>query len=645
MPGKDAAISHRGMRTAVLNVGIRTVLLRRGPSGGIDGVFGAEGCGVRSILKELTARVGEAVARLDPQADPLVRPAADESHGDYQSNCAMSLAKKLGQPPRSVAERIAAALEVSDLCEPPEVAGPGFINFRLKADAMAHRLAEVPPAPAAGEDRVGIAPSDAPEKVVVDLSSPNLAKEMHVGHLRSTVIGDCAARILEFLGHDVIRENHVGDWGTQFGMLVAYLRRTHPDVLNRPDALQIADLEAFYVQAKALFDADATFKRESQEAVVALQQGDTATRRIWEAFCNESLRHCHRILDRLNVRVVDRGESYYNDLMPQVIDALERDGHAVESQGALCVFLEGFKTKEGEPLPLLVRKSDGGFNYATSDLATLVHRIRTLKARRIIYVVGVTQKLHFEMLFAAARKCGIAPPEVRLEHLAFGSMLSRSGAPFKTREGGTIKLKNLLDEAVAAARAVVESASGDEDGDEGAAPMSKRALSREQVEEIAETVGLAALKYYDLSHNLIKDYRFDIEAMTSLEGNTAPYLLYAYARIRAIGRRAGVDFATLSGSSPILLAHPTEQALARRILRLPEVIEQTGAELKPNLLTDYLYDLSKAFSRFYDRRLGVRVYDAPTGELRVSRLRLCDLTARSLKLGLSLLGIRTLEQM
>ncbi|MCC7290638.1 MAG: arginine--tRNA ligase [Phycisphaerales bacterium] len=629
---------------------------------------------MKSILQELKTRVGSAVRRLDAEADPLVRASTEDQHGDYQSNCAMSLAKKLGRPPRSVAEEILRSLDIADLCEPPQIAGPGFINLRLRPDALASRLAAIPPAPSAGGDRLGIDPVEQRETVVVDLSSPNLAKEMHVGHLRSTVIGDCVCRILEFLGHDVIRENHVGDWGTQFGMLVAFLRRAQPDVLARPDSIAIADLEAFYIQAKALFDADPAFKKESQETVVALQQGDAATRLVWQAFCNESLRHCHRILDRLGVAVIDRGESFYNDLMPKVLDRLTRDGHAVESQGALCMFLEGFKTKEGEPLPLLIRKSDGGYNYATSDLATLVHRFETLGARRVIYVVGMPQKLHFEMLFAAAYKSGIAPATARLEHLAFGSMLAKSGAPFKTREGGTIKLKDLLDSAVARARQVIESSAaaaqgdaagpiessgssegaddpfaaagpGDLAGPSAASVATRRSLTSAQMEDIAEVVGLAAVKYFDLSHNLAKDYRFDLDAMTSLEGNTAPYMLYAYARIRAIGRKAGVDYADLPAGEAMTLEHPSEIALARAVLRLPEILDQAAADLKPNLLTDYLYDLSKSFSRFYDRKLGVRVIDAPTPALRLSRLRLCDLTARALALGLSLLGIRTLEQM
>jgi arginyl-tRNA synthetase len=448
--------------------------------------------------------------------------------------------------------------------------------------------------------------------------------------------------VLEFLGHDVHRENHVGDWGTQFGMLVAHLRTVKPDVADDPEHLQIADLEAFYVDAKKRFDEDENFKTESRETVVRLQQGDPATRKIWKAFCDESLRHCHAIYDRLAVRLIDRGESYYTDLMDEIVERLEgmreRGENGVrESDGALCVFVDGFKTRDGEPLPLIARKSDGGYNYATSDLATIVHRIETLKTKRIVYVVGIAQKQHFDMVFAAARQLGWVGDDVSMEHLGFGNMLAASGKPFKTREGGTVKLKGLLDEAVTRARSILES------DDEGGLPARKD-LSEEQTAEIAETVGLAAVKYFDLSHSLQSDYKFDLDTMLAMDGNTAPYILYAYARIRSIGRKAEVDFSSLDAGSPLVLEHPTEVALALEILRFPEVLETVGRQLRMNNLTDYLFELSRTFSRFYDRKQGVRVIDAPE-PARASRLRLCDLTSRVVKLGLSLLGIETLEQM
>ena len=453
---------------------------------------------------------------------------------------------------------------------------------------------------------------------------------MHVGHLRSTVIGDAVARILEFLGHDVIRENHVGDWGTQFGMLVAYLRHTSPGVLEDPDSLVISDLESFYVAAKSRFDEDEAFKKESQETVVRLQRGDEETRRVWRAFCDESLRHCHAIYDRLGVTLVDRGESFYNDLMPTVIERLEEAGLAVESDGALVVYLEGYETRDGDPLPLIVRKRDGGYNYATSDLATIVHRVDELNVDGIVYVVGSPQKQHFEMVFATVKKAGWAP-DVWMEHLGFGSMLAPSGKPFKTREGGTFKLKDLLDQAVEKARGVLS-------GSEG------RSFSEDEMDDISEAVGIAAIKYFDLSHNLAKDYKFELDSMLALDGNTAPYMMYAYARIRSIGRKAEIDFDAME-AAPLLLEHPAEIALAKKILRFADVLDMVERDLRPNVLTDYLYDLSRVFSRFYDRKLGVRVIDADPVEVRASRLRLCELTARTLRIGLELLGIRTVEKM
>jgi len=599
---------------------------------------------LRSILGELSRRMSQAMATAGLEGDPLVRPSQEEKFGHYQSNCAMGLAKKAGRKPREVATVILDHLQIDELCETPEIAGPGFINLRLKSSYLAQCLGEVPPCADLSQDRLGIDPAAKKETVIVDLASPNLAKEMHVGHLRSSVIGDCVARLLEFQGHSVHRENHVGDWGTQFGMLIAHLHSIKPDVVDRPDDLVISDLETFYVDAKRRFDSDEEFKRESREMVVALQSGDATTRKIWRAFCDESLRHCHAVLDRLDVKVVDRGESVYADLMDEVVARLESmrarrdDGLVQISDGALCLFMEGFKTRDGDTLPLIVRKSDGGFNYATSDLAAIIQRVEEAKADRIIYVVGAQQKQHLAMVFEAARQLGWADEMIALKHLAFGYMLSSTGQPFKTREGGTVKLSGLLDEAVARARKVVEEGQAD-----GAKP--DRAFTEDQIQEIAETVGLGAVRYFDLCHSLTSDYRFDLDTMLSLEGNTAPYMLYAYARIRSIGRKGGVDYAGLPTDVPMTLEHPSELNLALRLLQFAEILETVTQELKPNVLTEYLYELARAFSRFYDKKLGVRVIDASPEEVRVSRLRLCDLTARVLRLGLHLLGIKTLEKM
>jgi arginyl-tRNA synthetase len=597
-----------------------------------------------SIARELAERVERGVGEIRSRSDVVVRPTSDEKFGDYQWNGAMSLARSIGKKPRDVAEAVVSRLRTDDICRKIEIAGPGFVNFYLNHDYVAKWLSRIPEPGSDGSVRLGLLPVSSPETVVVDFSSPNLAKEMHVGHLRSTVIGDCIARILEFAGHRVIRENHVGDWGTQFGMLLAHLRRTRPEIMDRPGELEIRDLEAFYVEAKSRFDTDDEFKAEARETVVALQQGDNATRRIWKSFCDESLRHCHAIYRRLGVRLIDRGESFYTGRMDEVIRRLEamigtRDDRLVRiSEGALCMFLPGYTTREGDPLPLIVRKSDGGFNYATSDLATVLHRVEELGARRILYVVGLAQKQHFEMLFAAVRQAGWVPSEVELVHVGFGNMLSSAGTPFKTREGGTIKLKDLLDEAVARARRVIESAEA-RDGE------TVRSLSPQEVDEVAERVGLAAIKYFDLSHALNSDYRFDWDTMLSLDGNTAPYMLYAYARVRSIGRKAGVDFEAWRPTVPVTLAHPTEVALGIKLAQFVETYETALAEYRPNVLTDYLYELSKAFSRFYDKKLGVRVIDASPENVRESRLRLCELTGRTLHLGLSLLGIETVEKM
>lgn len=598
---------------------------------------------MQSITRELEQRLAEALAaEFGEQAvgvDPLIKPSQDPKFGDYQANFAMGFAKRIGQKPRDVAAVVVDRLDVSDLCEQPQVAGPGFINFTVSPVAAARRLQATPTAPKGLHelDRLGIEPAERPEVIAIDMSSPNLAKEMHVGHLRSTIIGDCVARLLEFKGHTVHRINHVGDWGTQFGLLIEHLRRTHPEVLREPEHLRIGDLESFYVEAKAAFDRDATFADAARQAVVDLQGGDPATVAVWRAFCAESLRHCRKIYDRLDVRVEDRGESFYNDRLAGVVQDLTEQGLAVESDGAICVFLDGFVNREGQPLPMMVRKSDGGYNYDTTDLAALRHRIEQLQATRLLYVVGLPQKQHFEMLFAAARKAGWAGPPVTLMHLGFGSMLGADARPFKTRVGGTVKLKDLLDEAVDRARAVIETNEKD--------PEKRRGLSPDRVQAIAETVGIGAVKYFDLSHALGSDYKFDWDTMLAMDGNTAPYMLYAYARIRSIGREAGVDYASIPSDAPIALEHDAEIRLGKTLLKLPDVIEQAAREYRPNVLTDYLFELSKAYSLFYDRRHGVRVKDAKPETVRLSRLRLCDLTARSLKLGLHLLGIGTLEQM
>jgi arginyl-tRNA synthetase len=592
------------------------------------------------LCRHLEAAVQTALGS-DVVFDPgWVRPCNDPKFGDYQFNGALPLAKAQKGNPRDLASKIVEALDVSDVCGPPEIAGPGFLNLRLTNAFIGAALQDTPHAdPSAEFDRLGIAPTGAPEKVVVDMSSPNLAKEMHVGHLRSTVIGESIARILEFAGHDVERVNHVGDWGTQFGMLLAHLRATRPEALADLDNLAISDLESFYRESKKHFDEDPAFADEARATVVALQGGDPETAKIWRAFCAESLRHCHAVYDALGIStLIDRGESFYNDQLANVVADLQARDMVTNSDGADCVFLDDFKNRDGDPLPLMIRKSDGGYLYATTDLAAARFRLQVTGATRIIYVVGLPQKQHFEMLFATLRKAGWAGDGVRLEHLGFGSMLGADGKPFKTREGGTVKLKDLLEEAVTRARAVVDADAKDEES-------SRKDLTEEQKALIAETVGMAAVKYFDLSHNLGTDYRFEWDHMLALDGNTAPYMLYAYARIRSIGRKAGVDFAELPADAPVIVEHESEVELAKNLLRFPEIVSQVAADPRPNVLTEYLFELSRSFSRFYDRKRGVRVVDAEPAEIRTSRLRLCDLTARTIRTGLYLLGIETLEQM
>lgn len=580
----------------------------------------------QAVVQGLTRVAGPEGAAMDP----LVRPTPDPKFGDYQSNVAMSLAKRLGKKPRQVAQALVEAMDVAQMCEPPEIAGPGFINFRLRPSYLAEQLERLQADP-----RLGVPQVAQPQRIVVDFSSPNLAKEMHVGHLRSTLIGDAIARVLEFLGHDVLRLNHMGDWGTQFGMLIQHVRETVPDVLQFPERFRVDDLEAFYRQAKQRFDEDPQFAEAARRAVVDLQSGEPVARRLWEVFCAESLRHVHEIYNLLDIRILDRGESFYNPMLPEVVQSLLDRGLATRAQGAVCVFLPGWKNREGDPLPLIVQKSDGAYNYETTDLAGIKHRVEVERAKRIIYVVDVRQHQHFEMVFAAARLAGWAPEDVVLEHVGFGMVLGPDRRPFRTREGGTIKLKDLLDEAVARAMAVVETAEDER----------RREMSAEQKAEIARAVGLGAVKYFDLSHNLVSDYVFDWDTMLALDGNTAPYMLYAYARVRSIGRRAGVDFDALPPDLPLVVEHETEIALAKALLEFPEVVQRVADELRPHYLTDYLYNLSRKFNAFYDRERGVRVIDAEPERVRQSRLRLCDLTARTLKLGLNLLGISVVEQM
>jgi len=553
----------------------------------------------------------------------VVMAATRPEFGDYQVNGVMPAAKKLGKDPRQLAESVVRAVTADDLAESFEIAGPGFINIRLKPGALAERLGE-----ALADDRLGIDRPERPQTVVVDYSHPNLAKEMHVGHLRSTIIGDAIVRTLEFLGHRVIRHNHMGDWGTQFGMLVAYMDR----LAEEGDAglsEQLADLEAFYRAAQRLFEKDADFAETARRYVVKLQGGDRHCLAVWKRFIEESVRHCERVYAKLGVtlkRSDVRPESAYNDDLPKVVADLRKAGLLAESRGAQCVFLDEFKGKDGNPMPVIVQKSDGGYLYATTDLAAVRYRAGYLKADRILYVVDARQTLHLRQVFAVSRLAGFAPAGCSLEHHAFGTMMDAGGRPFKTREGGAVKLMDLLDEAETRAARLIEEKNPD--------------LPDDRKRQIAHVVGIGAVKYADLSHNRLSDYVFSWERMLSLEGNTAPYMQYAYARIRSIFRKLSDDSRD-GRPAGIAITEPAERTLALRLARFPEAVETVAAECLPHLMCNYLYDLAGAFMGFYES-CPVLKADRAT---RASRLALCDLTARTVKTGLGLLGIETVEQM
>jgi arginyl-tRNA synthetase len=454
---------------------------------------------------------------------------------------------------------------------------------------------------------------------------------MHVGHLRSTIIGDCIARILEFRDHDVLRLNHVGDWGTQFGMLIAYLREAYPEALNTANALDLGDLVTLYRKAKQRFDQDEAFRETARQEVVKLQAGAEDTRRAWELLCEQSRREFQVIYDLLDVHLVERGESFYNPLLPSVVEDLDRTSLLVEDAGAKCVFLEGFTNREGEPLPLIVQKADGGYNYATTDLAALRYRIRQDRANRIIYVTDAGQANHFAQVFQVAQKAGWIPDDVQLEHIPFGLVLGEDGKKLKTRSGETVRLRDLLDEAIARAGTDVESRLKEEG----------RVETEEFKEHVAKVIGISAVKYADLSQNRTSNYVFSYDKMLALQGNTAPYMLYAYVRIQGISRKGQINFEQLGPDAKILLQAETELTLAKHLLQLSKIIGYVEEDLLPNRLCQYLFELSQKFNQFYDR-CPVLQAEEP---LRSSRLALCDLTARTLKLGLSLLGIPVLERM
>lgn len=570
----------------------------------------------------LVAAFGEDFATIDP----MVVASTNPKFGDYQCNLAMSLTKPLKSNPRAIATQIIDNLNLDEICETPEIAGPGFINLRLKTDYLQVQLQKM-----LGNERLNIPKVNPNQKMIVDFSSPNIAKEMHVGHLRSTIIGDSIARVLEFQGHQVLRLNHVGDWGTQFGMLITYLREVYPDALTTADALDLGDLVEFYRQAKVRFDQDETFKETSRQEVVRLQAGAEDSRRAWQLLCEQSRREFQLIYDDLGIKLTERGESFYNQFLPQIVEDLDKIGLLVENQGAKCVFLEGFTNKEGEPLPLIVQKTDGGYNYATTDLAALRHRIETEKATRIIYVTDAGQTNHFMQFWQVAKRAGWIPETVELVHVAFGIVKGEDGKKLKTRSGETVRLRELLDEAVNYAKKDLETRIQEEG----------RTETQEFIDHVAEIVGLSAVKYADLSQNRTSDYIFSFDKMLSLQGNTAPYMLYAYVRIQGISRKGNIDWQKLETDIQLVLEADEEIVLAKHLLQLQAILEEVAQDLLPNRLCQYLFELSQKFNQFYEQCDVVKAREPE----RTSRLALCDLTAKTLKLGLSLLGIPVLERM
>ena len=565
----------------------------------------------------LLRRLQAGFDRLSPGADPVLRPS---DRTDYQANGVMGLAKTIGRPPREVAEELLGQLDLADLAE-VEIAGPGFLNITLTPAFLARQLNDL-----VADARLGIAAAEAPRTVVIDYSAPNVAKEMHVGHLRSTVIGDALARSNRFLGNRVIARNHVGDWGTPFGMLIEHLIDLGEDAAVQ--TLSMGDLDTFYRAARTKFDADEHFKERSRARVVLLQGGDDETRRLWRLLVSQSIAYFQEVYEKLDVLLTPEdvvGESFYNPMLDDVVTDLAAAGILEESDGAQVVFLPGFSNRDGEPLPLIVQKSDEGFGYAATDLAAVRDRVSVLGAHEILYVVGAPQAQHFDMVWAAARAAGWLPDSVRIEHVAFGNVLGPDRKMFKTRSGTTVKLVGLIDEATERALAQLNARESD--------------MSDEERQRLALDLARAALKYADLSTERQKDYVFDIDRMIAFEGDTGPYLAYAHARIRSIFRRLGETY--VAHEVNWSLGDSAARQLALGLLAFPEALEVMTKTLQPHRLCTYLFDLAQRFTSFYE---ACPVLSAE-GDLRDERLALCDLSARTLSLGLSLLGINAPERM
>ncbi|MFP5596373.1 arginine--tRNA ligase [Kluyvera sp. CHPC 1.251] len=576
-----------------------------------------------NIQALLSEKVSQAMIAAGAPADcePQVRQSAKVQFGDYQANGMMAVAKKLGMAPRQLAEQVLSHLDLNGIANKVEIAGPGFINIFLDPAFLAEHVSQ-----ALKSDRLGIAQ---PEKqtIVVDYSAPNVAKEMHVGHLRSTIIGDAAVRTLELMGHKVIRANHVGDWGTQFGMLIAYLEKQQQENAGE---MALADLEGFYREAKKHYDEDEAFAERARSYVVKLQGGDEYFRKMWRQLVDITMTQNQLTYDRLNVTLTRddvMGESLYNPMLPGIVADLKAKGLAVESEGATVVFLDEFKNKEGEPMGVIIQKKDGGYLYTTTDIACAKYRYETLHADRVLYYIDSRQHQHLMQAWTIVRKAGYVPDSVPLEHHMFGMMLGKDGKPFKTRAGGTVKLADLLDEALERARRLVAEKNPDMPADE--------------LEKLANVVGIGAVKYADLSKNRTTDYVFDWDNMLAFEGNTAPYMQYAYTRVLSVFRKAELEESAIINAA-VTITEDREAQLAARLLQFEETLNVVARDGTPHVMCAYLYDLAGLFSGFYEH---CPILSAENESVRNSRLKLALLTAKTLKLGLDTLGIETVERM
>lgn len=581
-----------------------------------------------NIAKELSHKFLKALqaafSELDPQTATEtieIVQSTQEKFGHYQCNTPMKLAKPLKKAPRQIAEALIAGIDPEHLIASMEIAGPGFINIWISPHFISETVQKL-----CADPRLGIPLLEHPQKVIVEFSSPNTAKELHVGHLRSTIIGDSIARLFEFLGYDVLRLNHIGDWGTAFGMLIAYLKEEAPEVLSGEKSTDLSHLVEWYKASKRRFDADPDFKKRSQLEVVELQSGNPESLHAWNIICEISRKAYQEIYDILDVRLEERGESFYNPMLPGLIEDLEKKGLIQISNGAKCFFLEDFKNREGDPLPLMLQKSDGGYGYDTTDMATMRQRVKEEKVDRIIIITDAGQSQHFQMVYAAAIKAGyLDPKKVRFDHVPFGLVLGTDGKKFKTRSGETEKLIDLITTAIDKANEMMKERNPD-------LPEAERQV-------IGKALGIGAIKYADLSSHRTSDYAFSYERMLRFDGNTAAFLMYVYVRVAGIKRKLGARAEVLGGDKVIRLEHPSEVALGLHLIQFPEALQQVSEDLLPNRLTDYLFGLANKFNAFYR---DCQVEGTPQEG---SRLLLSEVVARTMKQGLHLLGVETVERM